>query len=309
MILCNEFYPLSAITGFLLAMLSGLVYVGIKNGRSRFAAGLVLIPLTYWLAGGSHISLLMLMLVYELLHHPGLRIKMPDIKKSPESDNFRLWYLIIYILIAAGIPLLVRQYFIIQPLILTFLSEFYYNIPTAIPVAAVVLFTLPPLLMVIVWFISLKEKSFKAALAVQIAAFAVLTWFGFKSFANFEAEQIMTYDYLVRNEKWNDVLKYADTKPPRNFLSLAMVNLSLAKTGQLGNRMFNYNQHGVNGLFLSFNREYVAAIMGNEIFYQLGLTNASQQYAFESMETIPSMGKSARVIKRLAETNLINGRV
>jgi hypothetical protein len=47
--------------------------------------------------------------------------------------------------------------------------------------------------------------------------------------------------------------------------------------------------------------------MGNEILYHLGLTNASQEYAFESMETIPSMGKSARVIKRLAETNLING--
>jgi hypothetical protein len=51
----------------------------------------------------------------------------------------------------------------------------------------------------------------------------------------------------------------------------------------------------------------VTAIMGNEILYHLGLTNASQEYAFESMETIPSMGKSARVIKRLAETNLING--
>jgi hypothetical protein len=47
--------------------------------------------------------------------------------------------------------------------------------------------------------------------------------------------------------------------------------------------------------------------MGNEILYQLGLTNASQEYAFESMETIPNMGKSVRVIKRLAETNMING--
>jgi hypothetical protein len=116
----------------------------------------------------------------------------------------------------------------------------------------------------------------------------------------------MTYDYLVRNEKWNDVLEYADKKPPRNYLSLAMLNLSLAKKDQLGNRMFNYDQHGINGLFLPFEREYVSAIMGNEIFYHLGLTNASQQYAFESMETIPNLGKSVRVIKRLAETNLIN---
>ena len=307
MILCNEFYPLSAITGFLLAMSSGMAYVRIKNGRSRFASGLVLIPLTYWLAGGSHISLLILMIVYELLHYPESWKKMPDNKKAVKSDNFRLFYIPAYILIAAGIPLVVMQYFILQPVMTTFLSEFYYNIPTGIPVAVLFLFILPPLLMLFVRFISLREKSYKAALAIQIAAFTVLTWFGFKSFANFEAEQIMTYDYLVRNEKWKDVLKYADKKPPRNFLSLAMLNLSLAKTGQLSNRMFNYDQHGVNGLFLSFNREYVAPIMGNEIFYHLGLTNASQQYAFESMETIPGMGKSARVIKRLAETNLING--
>lgn len=117
----------------------------------------------------------------------------------------------------------------------------------------------------------------------------------------------MTYDYFARNERWDDVLKYADSHPPRNYLSLAMLNLSLAKTEQLGNKMFTYNQHGINGLFLPFNREYVTAIMGNEILYQLGLTNASQEYAFESMETIPNMGKSVRVIKRLAETNMING--
>jgi len=47
--------------------------------------------------------------------------------------------------------------------------------------------------------------------------------------------------------------------------------------------------------------------MGSEIFYNIGLVNASQEYAFESMETIPNLGKSARNIKRLAETNLING--
>ena len=186
------------------------------------------------------------------------------------------------------------------------MSEFYYNIVTIIPTAVLVLFLLPPLLLM-VHFISLKEKHLNRSLVLQIAVFTVLCWFGFKSFANFEAEEIMTYDHLARNERWNDIMKYAERNPPRNYLSLAMLNLSLAKTGQLGNRMFTYDQHGVNGLFLPFNREYVTAIMGNEILYQLGLTNASQEYAFESMETIPNMGKSSRVIKRLAETNLING--
>jgi hypothetical protein len=307
MILCNEFYPLSAVTGFLLAMLSGLVYLRIKNDRSRFFAGLILIPLTYWLAGGSYISLLILMMMYELLHCLSLRKNATESRKPITSFYLRIWYFIVYLLIAAGIPLLVRQYLILQPLKLTFISEFYYNIPAAVPAAILVLFSLPPLLMLIVWFIPLKEKYISTLLAVQCGVFVVIAWFGFKSFADFKAEEIMTYDYLVRNEQWNDVLKYADKNPPDNYLSLAMMNLSLAETGQLGNKMFSYDQHGINGLFLPFNKEYVAPLLGNEIFYHLGLINASQVYAFESMETIPNMGKSSRIIKRLAETNLING--
>jgi hypothetical protein len=306
MILCNEFYPLSAITGFILGMLAGFVYVRTRDDKTRFITGLILIPLTYWLAGGSFISLLLLMLVYEFLLYLISRKKKGKGKDAASVYDLKGWYFISYILIAAAIPILVRQYLILQPFMMTFMSEFYYNIVTTIPTAVLVLFLLPPLLLM-VHFISPKEKQLKRYLALQIAAFAVLCWLGFRSFANFEAEEIMTYDYLARNERWNDIQKYAERNAPRNFLSLAMLNLSLAKTGQLGNRMFTYDQHGVNGLFLPFNREYVTAIMGNEILYQLGLTNASQEYAFESMETIPNMGKSARVIKRLAETNLING--
>ncbi len=301
LILCNEFYPLSAITGFLLAMLGGLIYVSIRIDKYRFYAGLVLIPAIYWMAGGSFISLLLLMLVYELLSN------LKSHKKNSVSYDLKVWYLLAYLLIGIIIPLLVRQFLILQPVMMSFMSEFYYNILTGIPFLVLALFILPPLLLVIVYKISVKERLKKVALTFQLAAFLVLCFFGIKSLANFEAEEIMTYDYLVRNGSWNKVLEFAEKKPPRNFLSLSMLNLSLARTGQLGDRMFNYEQHGTNGLFLPFNKEYVAPLMGSEIFYSLGLTNASQEYVFESMETIPSMGKSSRVLKRLAETNLING--
>ncbi len=307
LILCNEFYPLSAITGFLIAMLSGLGYVSITNMRLRFIAGMLLIPLTYWAAGGSYMSLVLLMLAYELILYQQSRKKRSSVPVAIYPSVIRGWYLTGYILLAAVIPLLVSQFLILQPLMMSFLSEFYYNVLTAIPTAVLVLFIIPPALLLLVSIFSIKEKHKISLLAFQAAVFVVLCFFGIKSFANFEAEQIMKYDYLVRNEKWNDVLEYADKKPPRNYLSLAMLNLSLAKTGQLGEKMFFYDQHGINGLFLPFNREYATALMGNELLYHLGLTNASQEYAFESMQTIPNMGLSARIIKRLAETNLING--
>lgn len=301
MILCNEFYPLSAITGFIIAMMAGLYYVSIKSCKRRFFAGLGLIPITYWLAGGSFISLLLLMLLFEMMTYLKLQ------NQTAKPYEFKGWYFAAYPALGVLIPFLTGQFLILQPVRMSFMSEFYYNIQTGIPAAVFVLFTLPALLTGLVFVFSFRKRKIRFALPVQIALFLLLAFFGFKSFANFEAEEIMTYDYLVRNERWQDVLEYAEKNPPENFLSLAMLNLSLAKTNQLGNRMFNYDQHGVNGLFLPFNKEYVAPVMGNEIFYHLGLTNASQLYAFESMETIPNMGKSARIIKRLAETNLING--
>jgi len=306
MILCNEFYPLSSITGFLIAMVAGLIYMRITGQTRRFIAGLVLVPLVYWLAGGSYLSLLLVIFVHELL----LWRKSGKGEKVSKSGNmtFSRWlYFPALIILSAGIPFLVRQFLIQQPIMLTYISEYYYNLRTTLPSAVFLLFILPPVLMIAVNLAVIREKHMKPALAVQAGVFALLAFFGFRSFANFEAEQIMTYDYLVRNERWKDVVKYAERKPPKNYLSLSMLNLSLAKTGELGNSMFKYNQHGVNGLFLAFNREYVTALMGSEILYHLSLTNACQEYAFESMQTIPNMGQSVRVIKRLAETNLING--
>ena len=306
MILCNEFYPLSSITGFLIAMVAGLIYMRISGQTRRFIAGLVFIPLVYWLAGGPYLSLLLVIFVHELLlwRKSG---KGEEVSKAGKGIFSRWLYYPALIILSACIPFLVRQYLIQQPIMLTYITEFYYNLRTTLPSAVFLLFILPPVLMIAVNLAVVREKHMKPALAVQAGVFALLAFFGFRSFANFEAEQIMTYDYLVRNERWKDVIKYAERKPPRNYLSLSMLNLSLAKTGELGNSMFKYNQHGVNGLFLAFNREYVTALMGSEILYHLSLTNACQEYAFESMQTIPDMGQSVRVIKRLAETNLING--
>jgi hypothetical protein len=298
MILCNEFYPLSAITGFLLAMITGLIYVSIKIEKFRFSAGLVMIPAVYWLAGGSFLSLLILMFVYELL------TRLKSRKTGPCS--FRVWYLIAYLAIGALVPFLVKQFLILQPVMMTFMSEFYYNILTGIPTAILILFVLPPLLLLLVYNITRKEKQVKFVLPVQITLLLILGFFGFRSAANFEAEEVMTYDFLTRNKNWDEVLKFAGKKPPRNYLSLAMLNLSLAKTARWVTGCLTMTSTGLTDFF-SFNKEYVAPVMGNEVFYHLGLTNASQEYAFESMETIPSMGKSARLIKRLAETNLING--
>jgi len=309
LIICDEFYPLSAVIGVLISLIAGWIYITIPNNNRRFITGLLLIPLTYCLAGGSYLSLLAIIIVFEILSAYRAR-KNASREKINNLQGFRMvkvWQLFIYVVISAGIPLLARQYLVQEPAGLAYLSEFYYDLRTQVPKAIPLLFVLPAILMILICFLPSKEKMYKTALIIQVALFIPAVIFGLKLWANFGAESIMKYDYLVRMNRWNDVIKYAEKKPPRNNLSLAMLNLSLAKTGTMGDRMFNFEQNGIDGLFLPFAKEYVAPMMGSEIFYQLGLVNASQEYSFESTETTPALNKTVRSVKRLAETNLING--
>ena len=277
LILCDEFYPLSSIIGYLLALSAALVYVSMKSRTRRYLAGMILLLLTYWFAGGSFLMLMFMMLVSELFFYLRERSSSLQTTFLVKTSSVRGWYYVTYPLLAAVIPLLVKEYLILQPVKLTYMSEFYYNVRTSFPAAIPVFFIIPVLLIVLAGTVTLKERFLKPLLFTQLAVLIVAAAAGFRIWADFGAEEIMTYDHLVRNERWADVLRYSEKKPPRNYLSLAMLNLSLAQTGQMGNRMFSYDQHGINGLFLPFNREYVAPMMGNDVFYHLGLINASQE--------------------------------
>lgn len=308
-IICDEFYPLSAIIGFLIALLMGWLYITIKNKNYRFIAGTLIIPLTYWLTGGSYLMLLSVIIVFEILVIIKSKKKAGKAKLSETtgSGSLKSWQLVVYIVLSVGIPLMVRACLILQPLMLTFISEFYYDLRTVFPTTIFIFFALPAVLLVVISLLPVKEKLYLTAIYIQIAGVIVAGYLGFRLWANFVEEEIFTYDYLARNERWVDIIKFAERKPPRNNLSLAMMNLSLAKTGKMGDRMFFIEQNGTEGLFLPSATEYFATMMRSEIYFNLGLINASQECAFESMETTPNLNISVRSIKRLAETNLING--
>jgi len=308
-ILCSELFPLSAITGFAGALLAGLFYTKIRNKKHRFLSGLLLIPVVYYLMGGAYLTLILIIMVFELVPIPDSEKKTTGkITVSTNSINkINPWLLPVYFAVSAGFPLIIMQYIIFQPVKLAFMSEVYHNIPDKIPWILPVLFAIPAFLMAISSRIPSGFPSRKYSLFVQITILLLTCFYGFKVWVDLDAEEIMTYDYLAKNQKWKELISHAEKNYPRNFLSLAMFNLSLAKTSQMGDKLFNYEQHGTEGLFLPFNKEFITPMMGNEIFYHLGLINASQQYAFESMEVMPNMEKTVRTIKRLAETNLING--
>ena len=118
---------------------------------------------------------------------------------------------------------------------------------------------------------------------------------------------LVEYDWLVRQQRWNDVIAKSERKHPNLPMSVCATNLALGMTGQLGDRCFDFFQHGTEGLLPEFERNFSTTLLTGDVYFLLGLINTSQRYAFEAMESLPNYNKSARAIKRLAETNLING--
>lgn len=119
--------------------------------------------------------------------------------------------------------------------------------------------------------------------------------------------ELLDYDLLVRTNRWDQVIRKAEKQQPDLPQSVCATNLALGMTNQMGSRAGEFFQNGPEGLFPPFSKDPFMTLTTAEVYFQLGLVNTAQRYYFEAMEAAPNYKKSCRCIRRLAETNLING--
>lgn len=213
------------------------------------------------------------------------------------------------VVIALTCILLSRQV-VNYPLAQLFYGIDYYRLPAIFPYMALVLEGVTVLLPFMV--AALPEKRGRAACYVNIVTGAVVAVaFVLLMPVFFDARKydLIEYDYLVRQQRWDEVIAKSERKMPALPMSVSSTNLALGMNGQIGDRLFEFYQNGSEGLLPRFERNHFTALAASEIYYRLGLTNTAQRFAFEAQEAIPNYNKSARVMKRLVETNVINGQL
>lgn len=296
--LCDEHAMLAALisTNLTLAALMGYRLIR-RYTLPRILYVIVLLPLLYWIAGGAF-----LIFVITVTIHEAIGTRNSQGRKAPVSA--RIGLAMTMALLGLLAPLLAQE-LTQYPLKSLFLGIDYYRFPEIVPnslLLALALSCLVPLLMPI---LSSKGRPM-ASLAIQGL---LLLWggYGIYNATNSHQEEVLAYDYLTRMKRWQPIIRMAERKQPMTPFTVACLNLALAKTGQLGDRMFHFYQNGYEGLIPSFQRDFLYPLSAAEIFYHLGMVNSSQRYTFEAMEAIPDYKKSGRAYVRLAETNLING--
>lgn len=180
----------------------------------------------------------------------------------------------------------------------------YYRFPVTIPYLLILI----PVLIAMMYYgcrhLPKPKQWVKYALVLGVTALLfVPQHFGFEV----KKYEQMEYDYLVRIKDWNGIIAKAEQQTPDKPMSVSATNLALAMTNQLGERAFEFYQRGSEGLLPPFERNYATTLLTGEIYFHLGLINTAERLAFEAMEAITNYNKSGRALKRLVETNIING--
>ena len=119
--------------------------------------------------------------------------------------------------------------------------------------------------------------------------------------------ELIRQDYLVRNERWDEIVKRAGEYQVKTAFWSNCVNLALAEKRLLADRMFDFYQSGEDALIMPRTRDLTSMLPSAEAFWRLGMVNSAQRYMFDTQESILNARKSGRCTKRIAECMIVNG--
>ncbi len=293
----DENVMLSFVIALLAALLAMLLYPTVSadppqrgNLWRRLLYVVVFLPVLYWLFGPTMLMVAGYVAVYELFRGRSLA--------SAAAGLFTLVY-------AVAVILLFAQW-LQYPLFNFFVGIGYYRYPVYVPAMQSFIEAVTTLLPFgVACLPSLRKKT--VAPIVLTVVLAAGGWFFVSHTYDPLKYDLIEYDFLVRTRQWSKVIAKAEKKQPSRPFDVACVNLALAMKGQLSDRLFEFYQHGAEGLFPSFQRDMTTPLPTSELFYHLGMINDAERYSFEAQEAIPNHRKSGRLTKRIAECNIVNG--
>ena len=142
-------------------------------------------------------------------------------------------------------------------------------------------------------------------LILQWILVAVTFWFGIDKFANRRSDFYKELDYYMRTEQWDNIIERS-SGDMKNYLYKCCLNVALAEKGELADRMFAFDQLGMQSIYVPWNRVPHVSVLLSDIYFSMGHIAMAQRMAFEANESISNSG-GPRMLKRLIQTNLLYG--
>lgn len=290
----NQDVTLGFVTALLTVASGAYLYISTDDehpGAEKYLRMIVATSLLYWIAGPITIVFTLIIVTFIFL------------RGHISVANKACFAIATLITLAANI--LVWAFVITYPLSYQLIGIGYLLTPDVLMADQLIVEALCVIVPIAAYLMSCGNVSKKRILPILVFFVVVPAICLYTKSYDKATYRLIDYDYMVRANDWDGILKYSDKHNPDLPLSVSATNLALGMTGQLDARAFDYYQNGAEGLFPSFAKEALSSWTTGEIFFQLGMINSAQRFYFEGMEAIPNYNKSARAVKRLAETAII----
>lgn len=124
---------------------------------------------------------------------------------------------------------------------------------------------------------------------------------------DFATEELLKYDIYASGNNWNLMAAETETSKSKSGLTAYYYNLSHGMRGDLPSKLLAHSQPGTMALLLPLNPQmsHLAIWASNEAWFQMGDMTMAEHSALLAMIFSPEH-RSSRMVKRLAEINMIN---
>jgi hypothetical protein len=299
----NYRFPLVLTLGLFWALLSVNIYIRLapSNSTLRFLFYIILQAILYYITAGQAFIFSIVIILYEILLHR--RIVLP----------------LLYIILAGLLPYIgASTLFIINVRDAYAMHLMSYN-TYSLTWLSWALYAFFPLILFIVFFEqryagtgkknenklwnkflsgrSIPIKLIQGTVIIFLVVAAALYSY------DKNKKYFFLIDHYARFEEWKKVLNLAQQGLPISNIVQYQVNRALYHSGLLCDKMFGMTQlFGGDGLFIHESMRGPFALQHSDVFFDLGLINASEQWAYEA---IAANGDTAWNLQRLALVNLL----
>ncbi len=276
-------HSVSISVSFIFVLLVFFIYSSIQNTKWRLGFSYIMALVGFWLAGALFIFFPLLVIINE--------------RKNSRSIIFG-W--LIFSLIILILPLLSRKFYL-----LTIQQAYIYP---ALDSKSVFLFFVLILSVLMSFLLKKLEILHPLPLSVSVVLISIGGLvFGLWNNASFKLEKILSLDSETYFGNSDRVLELSQKYELKTRLASYYTNMALAKNGELPEKLMGSYQPASEGLFLPVNpsESWLTIFFSNEAYYLIGDMNLAQHSAMLGSIFSPYQ-RSSRMIKRLAEINLIN---
>jgi hypothetical protein len=154
------------------------------------------------------------------------------------------------------------------------------------------------------WISSLSIQKIKVT---EFAPFVILFGLIFLSISRIDKKNAHYFhvEKLFYEQKFDEINAFNREFPSNNILTNYLNNIALSQTGKLNDELFGFPQ-STDGQTLFLKWEIVSEVLkrGGYFYYNLGMVNEAQRWAYEYMVM---KGNTPESIKMIIKTELING--